>query len=241
MSIAERPVGLFDSGVGGLSILEQAQKLLPGEDFIYYADQGNYPYGEKTPEQIEQCCQRAADFLLGEGVKLLVVACHTASAWALPFLERYCCVPVLGMVEPSLALLREAPSTKNLVLLGSRALVQSQLYERCIAAALPSLRVHGIDGQALVAVVEEKKENGSEVAKKLLLGQSIDTLLLACTHFSCLKPVLQEVVGEKVQILDPAKKMAERIAQTLEEKQLRRQEGAVGSCTFYSSLRESPQ
>ncbi len=229
-----RPIGLFDSGIGGFSILKEAQKLLPHENFLYYADEAHYPYGEKSRAEIEEYSRKAAEFLLEREAKILVIACHTASACALDFLQHHCQVPVIGMIEPSLELAQQA-DLKNLTLLGSRALIHSQLYQSHLARKLPEVTLRAVDGQELVSVAQEKRSDGKEVAQKLLLGDSSSALFLACTHFSCLKPLLQEVVGEKVLLLDPAEKMAKCLVSTLEKNGLLNPQEERGTCRFYSS------
>lgn len=235
-SKSQTSIGVFDSGVGGLSIVNALQNLLPHEEIAYFADQANFPYGEKSPEQIIQFSRNAAHFLMARGIKLLAIACHTASAYALPTLQQELPIPVLGMIEPTLGLLE---GNKRLGLLGSKALIGSNLYQERLLAEKPGYITTAIACQDLVSVVEEKRiatPEARQVAERLLHGHIFDEILLVCTHFAFIKGLLQDVVGPEVKILDPAEAMAKAIETELDKAALHNGEASVKGYQFYSSL-----
>lgn len=234
-SKSQTNIGVFDSGVGGLSIVNALQTILPNEEIAYFADQANFPYGEKSPEQILSYSRSAATFLVAKGIKLLAIACHTASAYALETLQQELSVPVLGMIEPTLELLQ---GNKRLGLLGSKALIGSNLYQERILAEKPGIITTAIACQDLVTVVEEKKiatPEARQIAEKLLHGHQFDEILLVCTHFAFIKGLLQDVVGPEVKILDPAEAMAKAIEIELGKAALQNEDEGSKGYQFYTS------
>lgn len=201
-------VGLFDSGIGGLSIVQALQPLLPDGEIFYFADQANFPYGEKNALQLLECSRKAAHFLMEQGIQLLAIACHTASAHALASLQKELPIPVVGMIEPTLPLLKDP---KRIALLGSRALIHSAIYQKRIEKENSPIMIP-IDCQKLISLVEENRsEEARAVVQQLLQSQEFDALLLSCTHFSCIKNFLQEIVGSDILILDPTENMVKTI------------------------------
>lgn len=234
-SKSQASIGIFDSGVGGLCIVNALQEILPSEDIAYFADQAHFPYGEKSPEQILSFSRSAAAFLSTKEIKLLAIACHTASAYALRTLQQELSIPVLGMIECTLDLLE---GNKRLGLLGSKALIGSNLYQERILAEKPGMVTTAIACQDLVTIVEEKKIASPEakaVAEKLLHGHQFDEILLVCTHFAFIKGVLQDLVGPSVKILDPAEAMAQAIERELRKTALQNVDQRPKSYHFFSS------
>lgn len=234
-SKSQASIGVFDSGVGGLSVVNALQSLLPHEQIAYLADQAHFPYGEKSPEELRKLSLDAANFLLEKEVKLLTVACHTASAYALPLLKKVLPIPVIGMIEPTLELLH---GKKRVALLGSKALILSNIYQERIAAEKPEVTAIPIACQELISIVEEKKiatVEAKTTAQKLLQGHHFDSILLVCTHFSFIKGILQEVAGPDVQILDPAEAVANAVSKHLQSTELLNLREEPSHYNFYSS------
>lgn len=226
------PIGLFDSGIGGLSVVQELQQLLPEEELCYFADQAHFPYGEKNAEQLICYSRSAAAFLMEKGIKLLVIACHTASAYALHALQRQLSIPVIGMIEPTLRILQKE---RSIVLLGTAALIRSNLYQERIRKEYPHLTVNALIGQQLVTAVEEgRPDDASLIAQKLLKGQQFEALLLGCTHFARIKPILQQVIGPDLPILDPAKSVAKAVAEELTQSGLLNPSCSIGNIHYYT-------
>jgi glutamate racemase len=224
---ASRAIGVFDSGVGGLTVLGALLAELPHEQFVYLGDTARLPYGTKSAETVVRYALQAADALVARGVKALIVACNTASATALPSMrERYGALPVIGVVEPGADAAVAATRTGGIAVIGTEATVRGGAYQRAIAQRRPDATVKALACQLFVALAEEGWTQG-EVARAsaqrylaplfepdvaLRSGggpepapvASIDTLVLGCTHFPVLRSVIREVVGDQVTIVDSA-------------------------------------
>ncbi len=199
-------IGLFDSGIGGLGIVQVLEPLFPNGEIFYFADQAHFPYGEKSPSQILKYSRDIAHFLLEKGAELLIIACHTASAYALSELKKELPIPVLGMIEPTTSLLKDV---KKVVLLGSNALIRSSIYQNRIQKENSGIQIITTICQELISMVEEMHiENFRTFAQNLLPKEPFDAVLLSCTHFTLIKTLFQEVVGPHIRILDPAERIA---------------------------------
>lgn len=212
MNTRQQAIGVFDSGVGGLTVLRALRHTLPGESFVYLGDTARLPYGTKTAATVQRYAERAAQFLVDRGVKALVVACNTASAAALPSLrERHPELPVLGVIEPGAAAAVAATRSGRIAVLATESTVAGGAYVRAIKALQPQCAVQSLACQLFVALAEEGWIDG-EVARaaahryldQLLANPDIrpDVLLLGCTHFPVLAPVLAHVVGSQVTVVD---------------------------------------
>jgi len=210
------PIGVFDSGVGGLTVLRALQSELPGEDFIYLGDTARLPYGTKSAATVIRYSVQAAELLVARGIKALVVACNTASAAALPDLQRrFAALPVIGVVEPGARAAVAASRSGNIVVLATEGTVRGGAYQRAIAAARPEARVTAVACQLFVALAEEGWIDGGVVAGTVAryldpvwhqLGTVLapDTLVLGCTHFPVLRGAIARHVGEGVRLVDSA-------------------------------------
>jgi glutamate racemase len=218
---ARRPIGVFDSGVGGLTVVRAVRRALPGEDLVYLGDTARVPYGAKSPRTVERyslACQR---FLLDHGVKLVLVACNTASANALPALREASPVPVIGAVDPGAAAALGATRNRRVGVIGTLGTIRSGAYERALAALDPGVVVTTLACPLLVPLAEEgwtDDEIAEAVARRYLTqlfaaDPALDTLVLGCTHYPLLAPVLDRaaraVAGHAVAIVDSASAMAE--------------------------------
>jgi glutamate racemase len=220
MNDDRRPIGVFDSGVGGLTVVHALREALPGEDIVYLGDTARVPYGSKSPRTVERyslACQR---FLLDRGVKLVMIACNTASATALDALRAESPVPVIGAVEPGAEAALGATRSGRIGVIGTLGTVRSGAYERAIHARRPDARVTAMACPLLVPLAEEgwtDDEIAAAVARRYLSAlfardPDLDTLVLGCTHYPLLRGVLTataaEVAGRPVAVVDSATAMA---------------------------------
>jgi len=212
-------IGVFDSGVGGLTVLQALRRKMPGRDFIYLGDTARVPYGRKPPEMVVEFAKEIADFLCGMGVEGLVVACNTASAVALPALAERCPVPAWGVIEPGVEAAARTTRTGSVGVIGTKGTIGSGAYQRRLEAR--GLRVWARACPMLVHVVEEGLVDSEEA--RLLVGQylsgrpEMDALILGCTHYPLLRGALQEAVGPGVALVDSAEAVAEVVSKSFGE------------------------
>lgn len=216
------PIGVFDSGIGGLTVVRQLRRVMPREDFVYLGDTARVPYGTKSPETVIRFACEDTQFLVQEQVKAVVVACNTASAWAIPTLERSFDVPVFGVILPGARAALEKTKTGRIGIIGTTSTIRSQAYVKAILSRDDSVQVVARSCPLLVPLVEEgwvRHKVTKTVLKEYLaplLRQRIDTLVLGCTHYPLLKPLLTEVVGKRVKLVDSAEACAEHVLERLE-------------------------
>jgi len=218
------PIGVFDSGVGGLTVLRSLREALPNESFLYLGDTARLPYGTKSSESVLRYSLQASEFLVGRGIKYLVVACNTASSVAIEALrERFAPMPVIGVVEPGAAAGCRATKSGTIAVIATEGTVQGGAYQRCIAKIDPQARVVAKACSLFVSLAEEGWVDGPIVAAiahryldELLHEEpAIDTLLLGCTHFPVLIDALRGVVGPRIAIVDSAATTAAELATQL--------------------------
>jgi len=237
-----RPIGVFDSGVGGLTVVRALRAVLPGEDIVYLGDTARVPYGSKSPRTVERYSLTCQQFLLDRGVKLVLIACNTASATALPALAAASPVPVVGAVEPGAARALAATRNDHIGVIGTLATVRSGAYVAAIAAHDAKAKVTASACPLLVPLAEEgwvDDEVARLVAKRYLTplfaaDPEIDTLVLGCTHYPLLRGVLRdaarELAGHEVAVVDSATAMAEAARDALGSGQNRRGEPGRLDC-----------
>ncbi len=218
-----RPIGVFDSGVGGLTVAAALARALPGESILYLGDTARLPYGTKSPDTVARYTQANADFLAARGVKALVIACNTASALALDRLETP--LPVWGVIEPGAA--RAAGASRGRVgVIATEATVLSDAYGRALLRQRPGLEVVSRACPLFVPLVEEGWLDDpvtEAVARRYLeplLAAGIDTLVLGCTHYPLLAPLLARVAGPGVALVDSAAAVADQVARELPRRRL---------------------
>ena len=213
-----RTIGVFDSGVGGLTVLQALRRRLPHHDFLYLGDTARVPYGRKPPEMVLEFARGIAGFLCGLGVEGLVVACNTASAVALADLQKRCPVPVWGVIDPGVAAATQVTRTGSVGVIGTKATIGSGAYQRRLEAR--GLRVWAQACPMLVHVVEEGLAESSEaellVRHYLQSRPHLDSLILGCTHYPLLRRVIQRVVGDEVTLVDSAEATAEAVSRSVE-------------------------
>lgn len=215
------PIAVFDSGIGGLTVAGALRRELPGEDVVYLGDTARVPYGGKSRQTIERYSEEIARFLVGEGAKMIVVACNTASALALDHLRRVLPVPVEGVIEPGVRAALAATRSGHVAVIGTKATIGSGAYERGLRAARPDIRVTAIACPLLVPLIEEGMFDdditGAVLRRYLdpLRETDADTLVLGCTHYPLLAASIGRVLGPRFTLVDSAANCAIAVAQRL--------------------------
>ena len=219
----QRPIGIFDSGLGGLTVVRQIRRVLPEEDLVYLGDTARVPYGTKSPGTVVRFACEDTAFLLQHDVKAVVVACNTASAWALPGLKRSFDLPIFGVIGPGAEAALRGTQNRRIGVIGTKATVLSHAYERWIHALNPQAKVFSRACPLLVPLVEEgwidHAVTRAVLAEYLgpLLARRIDTLVLGCTHYPLLKSAIQSCTGRAVTLVDSAESCAADIQLQLEK------------------------
>ncbi len=229
---AQAPIGVFDSGIGGLTVLRELMARLPGEDFVYLGDTARVPYGTKSAQTVARYSLNNLAFLLRQPVKMVVVACNTASAYALDTLKELAEVPVIGVVEPGSRAAIRRTKTRIIGVIGTRGTIKSRAYEHRISELAPEVQVMGWPCPLLVPLAEEGFVSG-EIPQSVVLhylgglaraAPRIDTLLLACTHYPLLFELLDEqadaIFETQVTCVDSATAVAQEVSASLDELQL---------------------
>lgn len=222
----EAPIGVFDSGVGGLTVAREIMRNLPSERIVYFGDTARVPYGNKSKEIVLKYSRQIVRFLMTQDVKAIVVACNTASALALETIRNEIDIPIIGVVKPGAKVAAETTRNKKIGLIGTRGTVNSKIYREIIQSKDPEIEVIGQACPLFVPLVEEgwlKDPVTIEVARrylKPLLEQDIDTLILGCTHYPLLRSLLRELAGDKVSLVNPAYETAKALERLLSENDL---------------------
>jgi glutamate racemase len=231
-------IGMFDSGIGGLTVLREVRKLLPREHIIYLGDTARVPYGNRSPETVRRYSLENARFLLGKGIKMLIVACNTSSAIALPVLKRRLPVPVVGVIDPPAREAVKRTEEKRIGVIGTRATIESQAYVRAIKRLDPSIEVVSRACPLFVPVVEEGLEQ-DEVARVVVekylhevKAAAIDVLLMGCTHYPILEPQIRKILGGGVYIVNSGRETAREVGRMLKKHGIRRNSGK-GGCIYF--------
>lgn len=221
-----KPIGVFDSGVGGLTVAREIMRQLPGERLIYFGDTARVPYGSKSRETITRYSRQIIRFLQEKGVKAIVVACNTASALALPQIRTELAIPIIGVVKPGAKVAAETTRNGRIGVIGTEATIGSQIYTRVIHEHNPEAEVIGKPCPLFVPLVEEgwrKDPITEEIARRYLdsfQSSGIDTMIMGCTHYPLLRSTLRRILGESVTLVNPAYETAQSLKALLEEQDL---------------------
>lgn len=231
------PVGLFDSGFGGLSVMREIVQILPKENLIYLGDTAHLPYGNKSSQTILQLALENASFLMEKQIKLLVIPCHTACSHALQILQNELPIPVIGVIESGLELLTK---TSRIAILATASTIESGIYQVEIQKQNPHAQIYPISCPLFVPLVEEgfhAHPSAHLIAKAYLdpLKGQIDTALLACTHYPLLRPVIQSVLGPEIALIEPARRCAEKIYEALSKAHLLNPQTKKPHYEFYAT------
>jgi len=242
---SNRPIGVFDSGIGGLTVLKEIIRMLPRENTIYLGDTARVPYGTRSPETVIRYSFENTKFLSTKEIKLLVIACNTASSISLDAIKKSVSIPVIGVIEPGAKAAVKATRNKRVGIIGTDATIMSNAYTNVIKALDERIEIYGIPCPLFVPLVEEGWTEGNIatlVAKEYLKGikeKGIDTLVLGCTHYPLLKKVISEVMGRGIRLIDSAVEISDEITKTLEALKIIRKEGNRPVRKFY--VTDAPQ
>ena len=222
-----RPIGVFDSGVGGLTVVKALRDRLPNETIVYLGDTARVPYGPKSPETVQRYASELAHMLMKKNAKALVVACNTVSSVALPLLTREFPVPVIGVIEPGARAALQATRNQHVGVIGTRATIRSGAYEKALRATNDNVRVSSRACPLLVPLIEEGLLNDDVTDQVIvrylepLLADDIDTLVLGCTHYPLLSTAIARALGRKITLVDSAQNCAIAVQETLDRQSLR--------------------
>lgn len=235
------PLGFFDSGVGGLTVVRAARQLLPHEDIVYLGDTARVPYGSKSPETIRRFAAEDVQFLLTQDVKAIVVACNTATAHALPMLRETFRVPILGVIEPGVDALLADPAADRLGIIATRGTIRSHAYQHALAQRRTGLIIHAQAAPLLVPLIEEDWLDHPATEATLqtyldpMVDKGLDALLLACTHYPLLIPTLKKFLPDDIRLVDSATTCAEHLKQELTRLDLLNPAKTRGQLTIHLS------
>jgi glutamate racemase len=241
MTDNSRPIGLFDSGIGGLTVARQVMRLMPQENIVYFGDTARVPYGSKSTETVTSYALQAGAFLESLGVKMIIIACNTASAVALKQVQTAASVPVIGVIEPGASAAVEATRSGVVGVIGTEGTVRSGAYQNAIVASRSDAKVLSRACPLFVVMAEEGLSHHEAtliMTREYLdpmLTQSIDTLIMGCTHYPILMPSIAEVAGPRVALIDPGVATAERARAMLEELQMLNTSNLLARHEYYLS------
>ena len=238
---SSRPVGVFDSGIGGLTVAHEILRQLPGESIVYFGDTARVPYGPKSPDTVCRYSREIAQFLRQQDVKAIVIACNTATAHALPALRAELPIPVIGVVEPGARAAIRASGGGQIGVIGTAGTVRSGAYERAIRELDPDARITAKACPLFVPLVEEGWMDHPvthQIAREYLtplVKQGINTLVLGCTHYPLLKPMLSREFGSGLRLIDSAAETAAELGCVLRERGLAAPPGSDPTHRFIAS------
>lgn len=225
-ALSELPVGVFDSGVGGLTVAREIMRQIPNEKIIYFGDTARVPYGSKSKETITKYSRQIVHFLQDQQVKAIVIACNTASAYALDEIEKEIDIPMIGVVKPGAKVATEATGNGRIGVIGTEGTVGSHIYSTYINKINPDIKVIGKACPLFVPLVEEglwQDPVTDEIATRYLselIDCDIDTLILGCTHYPLIRSTVGKIMGEKVTLVNPAYETARELKELLERENL---------------------
>ena len=222
-----RPIGVFDSGIGGLTVVKALRDLLANENISYLGDTARVPYGPKSPETVQRYAVELAQMLMGKNAKALIVACNTVSSVALPLLTKKFSVPVIGVIDPGARAALQATRNRHIGVIGTRATIRSGAYEKAVRAIDNRVRVSSRACPLLVPLIEEGLLDDDVTDRMIvrylepLLADGIDTLVLGCTHYPLLTGAITRVLSSEIMLVDSAQNCARAVEKMLDRQSLR--------------------
>lgn len=228
--IRNRPIGVFDSGVGGLTVAREIMRQMPEERLVYFGDTARVPYGSKSRDTVIRYAKQIVRFLLTKDVKAIVVACNTATAFAMSELEKELDIPVVGVVRPGAKVAAMSTVNKRIGVIGTQGTIESGMYQEYIRNLNPELKVYGKACPLLVSLVEEMWLHDpitTQIVERYLQemkADDVDTLVLGCTHFPLLRSTVREIMGSDVFLVNPAYETAVELRRMLEWREMLRSE-----------------
>ena len=235
-----RPIGIFDSGFGGLTVMSAISKLMPKENIIYFGDTAHVPYGSKSKKIVTEFATTISKFLVKNNVKMIVIACNTASAFSLDYLKKNIKVPVIGVIKAGSVMAAQNTKNRKIGVIGTEGTIKSSAYEKEIKKYDDKINCFSKACPLFVPLVEEGWNNGKitediiKVYLKNLVDKKIDTIILGCTHYPLLKETIKKVIGKKINIIDSANAVALAVRKLLTEKNLLKV-GGKSAYKFYVS------
>ena len=223
---ADLPIGVFDSGVGGLTVVKEIINQMPNERIVYFGDTARVPYGSKSRDTVVRYSRQIVRFLLEQNVTAIAVACNTASAYAIPEIEAECPVPVIGVIRPGAKTAVEGTRNGRIGVIGTRATITSGSYKEYIREIMPGAEVFGQACPLFVPLVEEglwEDPVTDEIARRYmasLIDRDIDTLIMGCTHYPLIRKTIGRAAGDKVLLVNPAYETARELRKLLESRSL---------------------
>ena len=236
-----RPIGVFDSGVGGLTVCRKIMETLPAESIVYLGDTARVPYGSKSPETVIRYAQSCTELLIRHNIKILVIACNTASAFALEALRQRLPIPVVGVIEPGARAACNCTTNGHVGVIGTRGVIGSNIYTKTIQHLRPESRVYGVACPLFVPFAEEGWVEGpiiKEVAAAYLtelIEEKIDTLVLGCTHYPLLRTIIAEIMRPDIRLVGSAGETAKAVARIMQGAGLNHKSGEQGMHRFLVS------
>lgn len=233
------PIGIFDSGIGGLTVARHIFKQLPRESVVYFGDTARVPYGNKSPQTVTRFAEGIIHFLLTRRVKIVIIACNTTSAFSLNFLKKRFPLPIIGVIEAGVARALERTRNKKIGVIGTEGTIRSKAYPRLIKKSNPHVKVFSQACPLFVPLAEEgwvNKPVTEQIAREYLsplVKRNIDTLILGCTHYPLLKPTIKKVIGKGINLVDSGEAVAEIVKNTLGQENLPSPERTVAQPKFF--------
>jgi len=240
----EAPLGVFDSGVGGLTVVREILKQIPSESILYYADTAHVPYGSRDPQELKGFARKITSYLVDQGCKMIIIACNTSTSLAYEDLQAFFPLPIIGVIEPGVEKALKATKNSRIGVIGTVATINSGVYQQKLQAKNPDAQVYAAACPPFVPLVENGLIAGADTENTVanclspLLEKNIDTLILGCTHYPFLQPVITKVIGSGIKVIDPACETVRKVGEKLKELKLFAQ-GANPSYHYVSS--KSPQ
>lgn len=238
----KRPIGVIDSGVGGLTVAKEIMLLLPGENIIYLGDNARCPYGSRTEQEIVEFTLEIVNYLLVQNIKALVIACNTITAYALQILRKKLSIPVLGVIQPGARTALSETKTNHLGVIGTEATIRSKAYENALLAMDARVKSTNLACPQFVPLVESGDFQGDEVdsivqssLQEIRSDKNIDTLILACTHFPLLEESIHRVLGKSIKLISPSKETARDLKLVLTETNLLNDQEELVNYTFLTT------
>ncbi|HZK48053.1 MAG TPA: glutamate racemase [Thermoleophilia bacterium] len=240
-SVDTRPVGLFDSGVGGLTVLHECLVGLPSEDYVYLGDTGAFPYGPKSLEEVRALAFRNAAFLVEQDVKLIIVACNSAASAALPQLQEAFETPVVGVVMPGARAAVQETRNRRVGIMATEATVRSGSYQQALRSLDAGLDIFPVACSRLAPMIQdgdvfsEEVEEAVRACVRPIKEAGADTVILGCTHFPLISPMLRRLLGPRVSLINSAEEIAREVGEILERKGIGNLPGREGAYSFYAT------
>ncbi|MFH1834503.1 MAG: glutamate racemase [bacterium] len=234
-------IGVFDSGVGGLTVLHECLVSLPHEDFVYLGDTGNFPYGPKPLAEVRRLAFSAAAFMVELEVKLIVIACNSAAAATLPQLQASFATPIVGVVMPGARAAVQETRSRRVGILATEATVRSNAYQKALHALDAGLEIFPVACPRLAPLIQagdvfsEQTEQAAREYVAPLKEAAGDTVILGCTHYPLITPMLRRLLGPRVALINSAEETAREVAEILERKAIRNLEQGEGDCRFFAT------